>query len=85
MTGRIESNKILEDTEDSGEIHLLINLNCTVIVADHGYPLRNTPHSTSRAFCETKVNNSQHNTEAITYHYSQVDDKASVIKKYLIE
>ena len=32
MTERIESNTILEVTDDKGEIQLLISLKCTVIV-----------------------------------------------------
>ena len=70
MTEIIESNKILEFTNDEGAIHLLISLKCTVIVEDPSSPILNTPHSTSHVFCDTRVRNYQQNIEAITDHYS---------------
>ena len=69
MTENIESNIILEVTDDEGEIQLLMSLKCAVIVAETAPPIRNTPHSTSRLLCETKVENYQHKTETTTYHY----------------
>ena len=53
MNETIESNTILEVTDDKGEINLLINLKYTVIVADPVPPIRNTPHYTRLVFCET--------------------------------
>ena len=44
---RIESNKILEDSDDDGAIHLLINIECTVILIYNISPIRNTPRPTS--------------------------------------
>ena len=55
MTEGVESNKLLEVTDDEWTIHLLINLKYTVVVADNGYPMQNTPHYTSLVFCETNV------------------------------
>ena len=55
ITERIESYKILEVNDDEGAIQLLINIKYTVIVADTGFPIRNTPHSTSLVFYETNV------------------------------
>ena len=71
MTEGIDSNKILESTDYEVSIHLLVSLKCTVIVVDPVSPIRKTPHSTSRVFCETNVGNSQHKIESTTYHYSQ--------------
>ena len=74
MTERIEYNTILDVTEDEVAMHLLISLKFTVKLAETGSPIRNTPHSTIRVFCETKVVHSQHNTEANTDHNYQEDN-----------
>ena len=52
---RIYSYTILEFTDDEGEVHSLIGIKYTVIVADTGSPIITTPHSTSLVLCETKV------------------------------
>ena len=51
----IETCKILDVTDDEGEIHLLIGIKYTLIVADTVSPIPTTPHSTSLVLCETKV------------------------------
>ena len=51
----IESYTILEVTDDEGEIHLLINIKYTLIVADTRSPILTTPHSTSIVLYENKV------------------------------
>ena len=43
-------------------ISILLNLKCTVILADPGSPIRNMPHSTSLVLCETNVIYPQYNT-----------------------
>ena len=55
MNENIESNAILEGTDDEVSIHLLINIKYIVIVTDPGSPIRNMPHSTSLVFCETNA------------------------------
>ena len=55
ITERIESCKMLEVNDDEGEIHLLVGIKYTVIVADTTPPIITTPHSTSLVFCETRV------------------------------
>ena len=62
MNEKIESNTILEVTDDEGSIQLLINIKYIVIVADTGYPIINTPHSTILSFCETNVIYLKYNT-----------------------
>ena len=52
---RIESCKILEVTDDYGEIHLLVGIKCIGMLADTVSYILTTPHSTSLVFCETKV------------------------------
>ena len=51
----IEYNTTLEGNDDEGEVHLLINIKCTVILVEPVSPIRNTPHSTSLVLCETNV------------------------------
>ena len=62
MNEKIESNTILEVTDDEGSIQLLINIKYIVIVADTGSPIINTPHSTILSFCETNVIYFKYNT-----------------------
>ena len=59
MTEMIESNAILEVTDDEGAINLLISLKCTVIVADPGHPfeIHHTPQATSSAKPRSKRTN----------------------------
>ena len=64
ITERIESCKILDVTDDETAIHLLMGIKYTGIVTEPSSPIRNTPHSMSHVFCETKAINYQHNTEA---------------------
>ena len=51
----MEYCKMLEVTDDEGEIHLLKGLKYTVIVTDTGSPILTTPHSTILVFCETNT------------------------------
>ena len=69
MTKIIESNTILEVTDDKGVIHIIANSKVIVIVVDTGFPFRNTPHYMSLVFCETNVRYYQYKTKAATYHY----------------
>ena len=69
MTVSIESNTILEVTDDEVATHLLINVKYIVIVAEPAPPIQNTPHSTSLVLCETIVIFSQYNTKKATGHY----------------
>ena len=84
MTERIESNKMSGSTDDEGEIHLLISLKCTVIVAEPNSSIQNTPYYRSCVICETKVGNYQHNIEATTDHYSREDYADSCLARYFI-
>ena len=59
MTESIESNKLLEDTEDELAINLLINFKCVGIVVHPGFPFQNAPHSTCIDLCKTNVRYSQ--------------------------
>ena len=52
---RIESCRILEVTDDEGELHFLVGIKYTVIVADTVSPILTTPHSTSLVLWETRV------------------------------
>ena len=65
----IESHTVLEVTNDRGEIHLLINLKYTVMVADDGSPILTTPYSTRLVFCETNIRGYQYKTKADTDYY----------------
>ena len=60
MTVSIESNKILEVTDDEVAIHLLINIKYIVIVTEPAPPIQNTPYSTSFVLCETIFIDSQY-------------------------
>ena len=45
MTERIESYTILEVTNDKGEINLLVNIKCIMVVlVEPGSPFQNNPH-----------------------------------------
>ena len=66
---RISFNTNLEVTDDEGLIHLLINLEYTVIVAESDLTIRNTPHPTNLLLCETNVIDSHYKTYAATGHY----------------
>ena len=57
MNETIESNTILEVTDDKGEINLTKGFKCTVIVTDPRSPILNTPYSTVCVFYEIKVRN----------------------------
>ena len=59
----------MEVTDDKEAIYLLVGLKYTVIVEDPRSPIRNTPHSMSLVFYETKVRDPQYKTELATYHY----------------
>ena len=52
---RIEYWKFLEVTDDEGAIQSLMGIKYTVLLANTGSPILNTPHSTSIVFCETKL------------------------------
>ena len=54
--------KFWEVTGNKGVILLLINIKCTVIVVDHGSPIRNMPHSTILIFYETNFIYPQYKT-----------------------
>ena len=45
----------LEVTDDEEEIHLLIGIKYTVIVADTASPIITTPYSTIIVFCEPNI------------------------------
>ena len=60
---------MMEGTDDEGEIHLLINLKCTVIVVYHVSPIRNMPHYASLVFCERNIRYYQYKTKTATGHY----------------
>ena len=64
MTKIIESNTILEVTDDKGVINLLINIKCIVILLYTRSTFQNNLHSTSLVFCKTNVIYPQCNTEA---------------------
>ena len=51
----IDSYKILEVTDDEGEVHLLVGIKYIVIVTEPRSSIRNMTHSTSLVLCETKV------------------------------
>ena len=55
MTESIDSNTIVEDTDDKVVIHLIINIKCIVIVADLGFPFLNIPHDMGIVFRKTRV------------------------------
>ena len=59
ITERIESHKILEVTDDEGEIHLLINIKYKLIVVEPGFPFKNTSHSTGLVFYKTNTRDPQ--------------------------
>ena len=69
MTEMIESNKTFEVTGDELSIHSLINIKCTVILAEAALTTGNKPHSMRLVFCYNNVRYSQLKTEAPTYHY----------------
>ena len=69
ITKCIESNSIVEVTDDKGSIHLLIDIIFAAIVEEIGSPIRNMPHSTSLVFFETIVVYHQYKTEASTDHH----------------
>ena len=69
MTESIDSNTILEGTDDEGQIHLFLNTKYIVIVVDTVTPIRNIPHSKSLVVYETIVRDSQYKTEAFKYQY----------------
>ena len=85
ITESIESNKMLEVTDDEGEIQLLIGLKCTLIVTDTGSPILTTPHYMILVFCKTNVRYYQYNTEADTDHYLQQYSAASCISICFIQ
>ena len=66
ITERIEPCKILEVTNDEGEIHLLIGLKYTLIVSDTVSPILTASHSNILVFYETNVRDSQYKIEAPT-------------------
>ena len=55
MNEKIESNTILEVTDDKGVIRLLIDIICIVIVVKPRFPFQNTQHFTSLIFCEINI------------------------------
>ena len=59
MNENIESNKSLEVTDDEGEIHFLINITYTVIVAEPGSHINNTSYYMRLIFCDTNVRYNQ--------------------------
>ena len=69
MTEIIESNNILEDTDDEGEIHVLLYFKYTVMVVQPVSPIKNIPHSMRVVFFETIIRYYQHKTEAAPYYY----------------
>ena len=69
LTEIISSCTVLEVTDDEGEIHLLINIKYTVIVAGTVTPILTMPHFTSLVLCETNVVDYQYKKEASTDQY----------------
>ena len=65
----MEYCKMLEVTDDEGEINLLKGLKYTVIVTDTGSPILTTPHYMRLLFWESNVKYYQYKTEAATNHY----------------
>ena len=55
MAESIESNTILENTDDEGVIQVLLNLRYIVIVVELVSSIKNYPYSTSLVFNETIV------------------------------
>ena len=55
ITENLESNTILEVTDDKVVLNLLINIKFIVIVVDSVFPILNTHYSTRFIFCETNV------------------------------
>ena len=68
---RIEYNAMFEGADDEGEIHLLINLKCTVIVVETVPSIINTTHSMSRVLCK------------IQFQILPIEDRSGHIPLYL--
>ena len=62
ITKRIESNTVLDVTDDKVLTHLLINISCIVIVVDLGFSFQNAPQSMILDFCKYNFIDVKYNT-----------------------